>query len=95
MDTSSHPYILTTDKDLNNGWLYYVDIADSTQVGPDGKFVTKDGITLEKGDYIVIHSHDENLSCVKVSDIKRSTIDIFDATDSDLIHRAEAVELST
>ena len=95
MDTSSHPYILTTDKDLNNGWLYYVDIADSTQVGPDGKFVTKDGITLEKGDYIVIHSHDENLSCVKVSDIKRSTIDIFDATDSDLIHRAEAVKLST
>lgn len=68
---------LTSDKILENGWLYNFTTDDV------GGFTTGDGVALENNDYIIIHKHDSNE--LNVSEISRDNIDIIEAVQDDYV----------
>ena len=78
-------------KELNNGWMYYISLTGNEVNPPPSSYTTHDKITFVPGNYIIVHAHntsgdaDTSLSSVKVCDIKRENIDIIQVTDSDLV----------
>lgn len=81
---------LSSDKALNNGWLYNVTLTGDYAVSG---YVTNDGITVENNDYFIIH--DKELSCVDISKIARATVDIIEAVQDDYVRFALLKQIST
>ena len=71
-------------KSLNNGWLYNITTRK--------EYVTKDGISLENNDYIIIHDHD--LSSVDVSALTQDNIDLIEAVQDDYVRLYQFSSLS-
>lgn len=80
---------LSANKTFNNGWLYNVTLTGDYAVSG---YVTNDGISVENNDYIIIHNKD--LSCVDVSCIARSTVDIIEAVQDDYVRFALLKQIS-
>ena len=78
---------LTADKVLNNGWLYNFTTDDASG------FITKDGVSLENNDYIIIHKHGAN--SLSVSEIVRGNVDIIEAVQNDYVRFALLNAVST
>jgi len=79
---------LSTEKILNNGWLY--------------NFTTKDKFgykpldlekTLENNDYLIIHNH--KLSSTSISNITNEDVDIIEALQEDYVREALLDQIST
>ena len=78
---------------LNNGWMYCIDVKEPT-IEESKTYVTTDNISVSNRDYLIVHSHNDALSCIELSDICRDNIDIIHTEDDDYVRFEKLREVS-